>query len=402
MIIEKQLKILEKELSNYINNEISTREVVSIINNNEKISKPLKKIISECSIGKEINKMVYFDTLDSIKSKKTKRFLNSYIFINNYKLVEESEEYIEEIEELEEENSNNLSSVVDDIDKMFFRELKMQPKLSEEETVDLIKKYQETGNVKYKNEIISGHLRLVIYIAKKYVNKGELLDLIQEGSLGLGKAVEKFNLERKCKLSTYATWWIRQSITRYLEDKGDIIKKPSHVFQSIKKLNHAITKYQNENSGMEPTLEELSKYTGYDIETIIRLKSYDINSVSLNKEVGENEGDSSELMDFISDEKSEESIYNNVYNNDLKDKIEELFDEVFPVNIERGSKRDSNIKIRKVLKHRFGLFGETPKTLEEVAPMLNVTRERVRQIEAKGLQRLRRNKSTKSLKLFLN
>lgn len=402
MIIEKQLKILEKELSNYINNEISTREVVSIINNNEKISKPLKKIISECSIGKEINKMVYFDTLDRIKSKKIKRFLNSYIFINNYKLVEESEEYIDEIEELEEENSNNLSSVVDDIDKMFFRELKMQPKLSEEETVDLIKKYQETGDVKYKNEIISGHLRLVIYMAKKYVNKGELLDLIQEGSLGLGKAVEKFNLERKCKLSTYATWWIRQSITRYLEDKGDIIKKPSHVFQSIKKLNHAITKYQNENSGMEPTLEELSKYTGYDIETINRLKSYDINSVSLNKEVGENEGDSSELMDFISDEKSEESIYNNVYNNDLKDKIEELFDEVFPVNIERGSKRDSNIKIRKVLKHRFGLFGETPKTLEEVAPLLHVTRERVRQIEAKGLQRLRRNKSTKSLKLFLN
>ncbi len=408
MIIEKQLKILDSILEKYINSDISTKDVISIIKSSSKVNKSLEIIVSECSIGKEINKMVYLDTLDRIESAKTKRFLNTFIFINNYKIVNEQEEDIEdELESIDlidnEKESDNLSTVVDDIDKMFFRELKQQPNLSEEETVELIKKYKETGDIKYKNQIISSHLKLVIYIAKRYIGRAELLDLIQEGSIGFGKAIEKFSFDKGCKLSTYSTWWIRQSITRYLEEKEELIRKPSHVSQNIKRLNYAIKKYQNENSGLEPSLEEISEITGFDLETIKKLRSYDVSNVSLNKEVGDDsDGDVTELMDFVADEDSEKEIYQNATNNDLKRELSDVFDIVFPIDIERSSKRDSNIKMRKVLTHRFGLFGESPKTLEEVAPLLHVTRERVRQIEAKGLLRLRRSRDAKSLKLFLD
>lgn len=401
MIIEKQLKILEQLLDKYINSNISTKDVILIIYNNLKIENALKTIVSECSIEKEVNKMIYLDTLDRIKSNKIKRFLNAYIFLNNYKFVEEQEELEEELEELDNIIKDEDSTLSEDIDKIFFRELKKQPTLSEEETIKLIKKYQDTGDVKYKNQVVSGHLRLVLYIAKRYIGRGEFLDLIQEGSIGLGKAVEKFNLNRGCKLSTYSTWWIRQSITRYLDEKVDTIKKPCHVIQNIKKVNYAISKYQSEHSGFEPSLEELSFLTGFDVETIKMLKESNLSSISLNKEVGnESDGEANELMDFMSDEKSEKDIYKNAENDDLKRKIDEVFDVVFP--IDNNSKRETNIKIRTVLTHRFGLYGESPKTLEEVAPLLHVTRERVRQIEAKGLQRLRRNKETKSLKLFLD
>lgn len=401
MIIEKQLKILEQLLDKYINSNISTKDVIIIIYNNLKIKNALKTIVSECSIEKEVNKMIYLDTLDRIKSNKIKRFLNAYIFLNNYKFVEEQEEELEELEELDNIIKDEDSTLSEDIDKKFFRELKKQPTLSEEETIKLIKKYQDTGDVKYKNQVVSGHLRLVLYIAKRYIGRGEFLDLIQEGSIGLGKAVEKFNLNRGCKLSTYSTWWIRQSITRYLDEKVDTIKKPCHVIQNIKKVNYAISKYQSEHSGIEPSLEELSFLTGFDVENIKMLKESNLSSISLNKEVGnESDGEANELMDFMSDEKSEKDIYKNAENDDLKRKIDEVFDVVFP--IDNNSKRETNIKIRTVLTHRFGLYGESPKTLEEVAPLLHVTRERVRQIEAKGLQRLRRNKETKSLKLFLD
>ena len=401
MIIEKQLKILEQLLDKYINSNISTKDVILIIYNNLKIENALKTIVSECSIEKEVNKMIYLDTLDRIKSNKIKRFLNAYIFLNNYKFVEEQEELEEELEELDNIIKDEDSTLSEDIDKIFFRELKKQPTLSEEETIKLIKKYQDTGDVKYKNQVVSGHLRLVLYIAKRYIGRGEFLDLIQEGSIGLGKAVEKFNLNRGCKLSTYSTWWIRQSITRYLDEKVDTIKKPCHVIQNIKKVNYAISKYQSEHSGFEPSLEELSFLTGFDVETIKILKESNLSSISLNKEVGnESDGEANELMDFMSDEKSEKDIYKNAENDDLKRKIDEVFDVVFP--IDNNSKRETNIKIRTVLTHRFGLYGESPKTLEEVAPLLHVTRERVRQIEAKGLQRLRKNKETKSLKLFLD
>ena len=135
MIIEKQLKILEQLLDKYINSIISTKEVILIIYNNLKIKNALKTIVSECSIEKEVNKMIYLDTLDRIKSNKIKRFLNAYIFLNNYKFVEEQEEELEELEELDNIIKDEDSTLSEDIDKIFFRELKKQPTLSEEETI---------------------------------------------------------------------------------------------------------------------------------------------------------------------------------------------------------------------------------------------------------------------------
>lgn len=405
MIIEEQIRILEEVLKDNIKQDnINESDMLSLINGSNKINDSLNVIVSECSIDKEINKDIYEDTLSKISSNILKRMLTTYININNYKIVEEEVEEIEETEALE----TASSVIVDDNEKMFFRELKKLPILSDEETNELIKKYKETGDVNYRNQIISGHLRLVIYIAKRYIGKAEFLDLIQEGSLGFGKAIDKFDMDRGCKLSTYSTWWIRQAINRYIEDKADLIRKPVYISHNLKKINNAIKEYQSQNLGKDPSAEELSRITGLSIKEIDRNLSYNLVSTSLNKDVSEDgDGDTTELMEFVADEKSEKDIYDNVYLSDIQLLIREVIAEEFSGKGKKQSSQ-SDPKIKFVLENRFGLNDGVSKTLEEVAALTGksnlftkqITRERVRQYEARGLLRLRRNPKVKKLKIY--
>lgn len=405
MIIEEQIRILEEVLKDNIKQDnINESDMLSLINGSNKINDSLNVIVSECSIDKEINKDIYEDTLSKISSNILKRMLTTYININNYKIVEEEVEEIEETEALE----TASSVIVDDNEKMFFRELKKLPILSDEETNELIKKYKETGDVNYRNQIISGHLRLVIYIAKRYIGKAEFLDLIQEGSLGFGKAIDKFDMDRGCKLSTYSTWWIRQAINRYIEDKADLIRKPVYISHNLKKINNAIKEYQSQNLGKDPSTEELSRITGLSIKEIDRNLSYNLVSTSLNKDVSEDgDGDTTELMEFVADEKSEKDIYDNVYLSDIQLLIREVIAEEFSGKGKKQSSQ-SDPKIKFVLENRFGLNDGVSKTLEEVAALTGesnlftkqITRERVRQYEARGLLRLRRNPKVKKLKIY--
>lgn len=405
MIIEEQIRILEEVLKDNIKQDnINESDMLSLINGSNKINNSLNVIVSECSIDKEINKDIYEDTLSKISSNILKRMLTTYININNYKIVEEEVEEIEETEALE----TASSVIVDDNEKMFFRELKKLPILSDEETNELIKKYKETGDVNYRNQIISGHLRLVIYIAKRYIGKAEFLDLIQEGSLGFGKAIDKFDMDRGCKLSTYSTWWIRQAINRYIEDKADLIRKPVYISHNLKKINNAIKEYQSQNLGKDPSTEELSRITGLSIKEIDRNLSYNLVSTSLNKDVSEDgDGDTTELMEFVADEKSEKDIYDNVYLSDIQLLIREVIAEEFSGKGKKQSSQ-SDPKIKFVLENRFGLNDGISKTLEEVAALTGesnlftkqITRERVRQYEARGLLRLRRNPKVKKLKIY--
>lgn len=405
MIIEEQIKILEEVLKDNIKQDnINESDMLYLINGSNKINDSLNVIVSECSIDKEINKDIYEDTLSKISSNILKRMLTTYININNYKIVEEEVEEIEETEALE----TASSVIVDDNEKMFFRELKKLPILSDEETNELIKKYKETGDVNYRNQIISGHLRLVIYIAKRYIGKAEFLDLIQEGSLGFGKAIDKFDMDRGCKLSTYSTWWIRQAINRYIEDKADLIRKPVYISHNLKKINNAIKEYQSQNLGKDPSAEELSRITGLSIKEIDRNLSYNLVSTSLNKDVSEDgDGDTTELMEFVADEKSEKDIYDNVYLSDIQLLIREVIAEEFSGKGKKQSSQ-SDPRIKFVLENRFGLNDGVSKTLEEVAALTGesnlftkqITRERVRQYEARGLLRLRRNPKVKKLKIY--
>jgi RNA polymerase primary sigma factor len=255
--------------------------------------------------------------------------------------------------------------------QLFLKDIGKVRLLTAQEEVDLAKRI-ERGDLDAKQKMVESNLRLVVSIAKNYRNQGlPFLDLIQEGTLGLVRAAEKFDYRKGFKFSTYATWWIRQAIARALADKARTIRIPVHVVEKLNKIGRAERKLVTE-LGREPTAEEIAEATGIDPEEVDSIKRSAQAPVSLEKPVGDEE--ESEFGQFIADERAE-SPYERA--------AEILTKEALREALENLSYRE-----RRVLELRYGLGGEHPRTLDEVGRTFNVTRERIRQIENQSLKKL--------------
>jgi len=268
--------------------------------------------------------------------------------------------------------------------RMYLKEIGKVPLLTAEEEVDLAQKI-EKGNIKAKQKLIRSNLRLVVSIAKRYVGRGlTFLDLIQEGNQGLMRAVEKYDWRRGYKFSTYATWWIRQAITRAIADQARTIRIPVHMVETINRLYRASRKLMQELD-REPTPEEIADELGMSSQRVREILKISQSTTSLEKPVGD-DGDSL-LGDFIQDT-SHPSPDESASKQLLKENIKEVLDTL--------TEREA-----KVLKMRFGLDGYKPMTLEEVGKAFGVTRERVRQIECKALRKLKHPSRRKKLQDYL-
>ena len=273
---------------------------------------------------------------------------------------------------------------LDDPVKMYLKDIGRVPLLSAEEEVDLAKRMQE-DDASARKRLSEANLRLVVSIAKRYVGRGMLfLDLIQEGNLGLMKAVEKFDYQKGFKFSTYATWWIRQSITRAIADQARTIRIPVHMGETINKLTR-VQRVLLQELGREPTPAEIAEKMGVDEARVVEIQKIAQDPVSLETPIGEEED--SHLGDFIEDEKTM-TPSDSVATTMLKEQLFSVLDTLTP-------------REEKVLRLRYGIDDGKPRTLEEVGREFNVTRERIRQIEAKALRKLRHPSRSKKLKDFI-
>ena len=274
---------------------------------------------------------------------------------------------------------NSVDSV-----RMYLKEIGKVDLINFDKEVELAKLI-ENGSDIARADLINANLRLVVSIAKKYIGRGlTFLDLVQEGNQGLMRAVEKFDWKRGFKFSTYATWWIRQAITRAIADQAKTIRIPVHMVETINKVYKA-TRALTQRLGREPLIDEIAAEVGITIEKVEEIYRISQDTTSLATPVGDDED--SFLGDFI-----EDTTQPSPYDETAKELLRESIKEVLGSLDERESK---------VLSLRFGLVGETPKTLEEVGKIFNVTRERIRQIEAKALRKLRHPSRRKKLMDYL-
>ena len=306
------------------------------------------------------------------------------ILAENPDVVEDAELMVEEANELDIESTIPKSIAVDDPVRMYLKEIGKVPLLTAEEEIELAKR-MEKGDEEAKKRLCEANLRLVVSIAKRYVGRGMLfLDLIQEGNLGLIKAVDKFDYTKGYKFSTYATWWIRQAITRSIADQARTIRIPVHMVETINKLIR-VSRQLLQTYGREPTPDEIAKEMGISVEKVREIQKIAQEPVSLETPIGEEED--SHLGDFIPDEDVPAPAEAAAFSM-LKEQLGEVLDTL--------TERE-----QKVLKLRFGLEDGRARTLEEVGKEFDVTRERIRQIEAKSLRKLRHPSRSKKLKDYL-
>ena len=299
---------------------------------------------------------------------------------------------IEELNEIEEVTEEEMADVkvddsysTDDPVRMFLKEIGKVPLLTAEEEVELAIRMSQ-GDEEAKRRMTEANLRLVVSIAKRYVGRGMLfLDLIQEGNLGLIKAVEKFDYTKGYKFSTYATWWIRQAITRAIADQSRTIRIPVHMVETINKVIR-VSRQLLQELGHDPSAEEIAAEMGMPVEKVREILKIAQEPVSLETPIGEEED--SHLGDFIPDEDASEPSEAASFSL-LKEQLMEVLDTLTP-------------REKKVLELRFGIVDGRTRTLEEVGKEFNVTRERIRQIEAKALRKLRHPSRSKKLRDFLN
>ena len=290
----------------------------------------------------------------------------------------------EDVEKIDFTDTGDISSTTQDPVKMYLKDIGKVPLLSAEEEIELAKR-MEAGDEMAKKKLAESNLRLVVSIAKRYVGRGMLfLDLIQEGNLGLLKAVEKFDYRKGYKFSTYATWWIRQAITRAIADQARTIRIPVHMVETINKVTR-VSRDLLQKLGREPLPEEVGEVMGLPKERVQEIMKIAQEPVSLETPIGEEED--SHLGDFIQDESIPTPV--EATNQTL---LHEQLDEVVSTLTERE---------QRVIKLRFGWDDGRPRTLEEVGKEFNVTRERTRQIEAKALRKLRHPNRSRKLKDFL-
>ena len=306
-------------------------------------------------------------------------------------LDEPESDDLEKEEELSDEElaitPENVDEFADDSVRLYLREIGKIPLLTPEEEQDLAQRIVK-GDKKAKDKMVESNMRLVVSIAKRYGGRGlDFLDLIQEGNTGLLRAVEKFDPDKGFKFSTYATWWVRQAITRAIADQARTIRIPVHMVETINKVLRTTRKLTTELN-REPTNEEIAKELDMEpdkIDYVMRIKQ-DI--ASLDASIGrDGDDEDSALGDFVEDEERE-SPEESASNQILKEQLSEI--------ISTLSSRE-----QKIIRLRFGIGGGKPHTLEEVGNEFKVTRERIRQIEAKALSKLRKNKETKKLHEYL-
>ncbi|MFA5449705.1 MAG: RNA polymerase sigma factor RpoD [Clostridia bacterium] len=275
---------------------------------------------------------------------------------------------------------------VDDSVKMYLKDIGRVPLLTAEEEQYYARLLKENNDESAKESLINANLRLVVSIAKRYVGRGmQFLDLIQEGNLGLMKAVDKFDHTKGFKFSTYATWWIRQAITRSIADQARTIRIPVHMVETINKLVK-VSRVLLQQFGREPTQAEIAEAMGITEARVIEIQKIAQDPVSLETPIGEE--DDSHLGDFIEDTTATAPI-EAAEAKMLKEQVEEILNTLAP--------REAMVLIL-----RYGLRDNRPRTLEEVGKVFNVTRERIRQIEAKALRRLKHPNKTKKLRDFLD
>ena len=298
---------------------------------------------------------------------------------------------LEDEEEFSDEDlaitAENVDAFADDSVRLYLREIGKIPLLTPEEEADLADRIVK-GDKKAKDKMVESNMRLVVSIAKRYGGRGlDFLDLIQEGNTGLLRAVEKFDPAKGFKFSTYATWWVRQAITRAIADQARTIRIPVHMVETINKVLRTTRKLTSELN-REPTNEEIAKELGLEPEKVDYVMRIKQDIASLDASVGrEGDDEDSVLGDFVEDEERdspEDSAANQILKEQLSEIIATLTD-----------------REQKIIRLRFGIGGGRPHTLEEVGNEFDVTRERIRQIEAKALSKLRKNKDTKKLHEYL-
>lgn len=348
----------------------------------------------------EVNQTFFQEVLDEIKTKGGNRITFDELEAKLEKVkgitAEENAElyrYLEEngvkiVDTFDRDNSALYKSIgdvaVDDPVKMYLKDIGKVPLLSSEEEVELAKRMLE-GDEEAKQKLSEANLRLVVNIAKRYVGRGMLfLDLIQEGNLGLMKAVEKFDYTKGFKFSTYATWWIRQAITRAIADQARTIRIPVHMVETINRQVRAQRALLQE-LGREPTPEEIADYMGISADKVVEIQKIAQDPVRLETPIGEEED--SHLVDFIEDTKT-------VAPSEMA--AQSMLREQLIAALHKLTPREE-----KVIRLRYGLDDGRTRTLEEVGKEFNVTRERIRQIEAKALRKLRNPSKSKKLRDYL-
>ena len=354
----------------------------------DKVNNILKK-------AKEQGSITYGDLakeLDDVNPEQIDKVFDAFeaLGVNLSDDLDDEEPDIEDLKEVEYLKLDEITDTsyeginVDDPVRMYLREIGRIPLLTFDQELDLAKRILD-GDEDAKKRLAESNLRLVVSIAKKYVGRGMLfLDLIQEGNMGLIKAVEKFDYTKGFKFSTYATWWIRQAITRAIADQARTIRIPVHMVETINKLIRT-SRHLLQQLGREPTPEEIAEEMEIPVEKVMEIQKIAQDPVSLETPIGEE--DDSHLGDFIQDEDSPAPQDSAAYTL-LKEQLEEVMNTLTP-------------REAKVLKLRFGLEDGKARTLEEVGREFEVTRERIRQIEAKALRKLRHPSRSKKLRDYM-
>ncbi len=378
----------KEEKSETIKNDENTKQ--EQVTDKERVNKILTK-------AKEKGSITYGELaseLEDVNPEEIDKVFDAFEEIGVDLLKDDFEDVEPDIDELESIEEVDISDAaiadfdginIDDPVRMYLREIGKIPLLTYDEELELAQKIIK-GDEEAKQKLAESNLRLVVSIAKKYLGRGMLfLDLIQEGNMGLIKAVEKFDYEKGYKFSTYATWWIRQAITRAIADQARTIRIPVHMVETINKLIRT-SRHLLQRLGREPTPEELSEELEMPIEKVMEIQKIAQDPVSLETPIGEE--DDSHLGDFIPDDDSPAPQDSAAYTL-LKEQLEDVMNTLTP-------------REAKVLKLRFGLEDGKARTLEEVGRVFEVTRERIRQIEAKALRKLRHPSRSKKLRDYMN
>ena len=403
--IEDQVEIKDivKTEKNTMSKSAKKEKLIAEIKKQERSSENNKEELSEAEKvqkivkkAKENGKMTYGELakeLENTNPEQIDKVFDAFEEMGVNLLSDDFEEEpdiedLKEVEDLKLDQTTDTSYEgisVDDPVRMYLREIGKIPLLSYEKELELAKRILENDE-EAKQELAEANLRLVVSIAKKYVGRGMLfLDLIQEGNMGLIKAVEKFDYTKGFKFSTYATWWIRQAITRAIADQARTIRIPVHMVETINRLIRT-SRHLLQQLGREPTPEEIAQEMELPVEKVMEIQKIAQDPVSLETPIGEE--DDSHLGDFIQDEDSP-APHDAASYTLLREQLEEVMNTLTP-------------REAKVLKLRFGLEDGKARTLEEVGKEFDVTRERIRQIEAKALRKLRHPSRSKKLRDYMN
>ena len=403
--IEDQVEIKDivKTEKNTMSKSAKKEKLIAEIKKQERSSENNKEELSEAEKvqkivkkAKENGKMTYGELakeLENTNPEQIDKVFDAFEEMGVNLLSDDFEEEpdIEDLKEVEDLKLDQITDTsyegisVDDPVRMYLREIGKIPLLSYEKELELAKRILENDE-EAKQELAEANLRLVVSIAKKYVGRGMLfLELIQEGNMGLIKAVEKFDYTKGFKFSTYATWWIRQAITRAIADQARTIRIPVHMVETINRLIRT-SRHLLQQLGREPTPEEIAQEMELPVEKVMEIQKIAQDPVSLETPIGEE--DDSHLGDFIQDEDSP-APHDAASYTLLREQLEEVMNTLTP-------------REAKVLKLRFGLEDGKARTLEEVGKEFDVTRERIRQIEAKALRKLRHPSRSKKLRDYMN